>query len=237
MENIENKLIAAGKEFGIKIKPEQAETFQRYMKMLLEWNEKINLTAITEPDDILLKHFIDSLSLLKAFEIKPHAKIVDVGTGAGFPGLPLKIMRPDIEITLLDGSNKRLGFLNAVSKELNLEALTVHKRAEEAGRMHEMRESYDVAVSRAVARLNTLAEYCLPLVKMKGHFIAMKSAEIDEELLEAENSIAKLGGSIERRENLALPSGDRRSIVIIRKLNFTPKEYPRHGGTITKHPL
>lgn len=225
------------KDFGIKMTEEQAKSFKTYMDMLLEWNEKVNLTAITEPEEVEVKHFIDSLSVLKHFEIKQGARLIDVGTGAGFPGIPLKIMRPDINLTLLDSSNKRLRFLDEVAKEMDIEVTTVHKRAEEAGREADMRESYDVAISRAVAQLNTLAEYCIPLVKMKGFFVAMKGPSVDDELKTGEYAIERLGCEIKAVEKFALPNGDERNIVIASKTGFTPKEYPRHGGTITKKPL
>lgn len=237
MEDIREKLRIAGKSLGIKFDLAQLDKFQGYAELLLEWNERFNLTAITEPDEIVMKHFVDSLSVLKAFDIKEKAKMIDVGTGAGFPGLPIKIMRPDIKLTLLDGSNKRLQFLAAVSKELDFEAECIHKRAEEAGRLSDMRESYDIAVSRAVAPLNILSEYCIPLIKMKGIFAAMKGPGIKEELADAQNAIAKLGGELDSIKELALPSGEARNIIVVRKYDFMPKEYPRHGGTIMKHPI
>ena len=170
MEDIRKDLRDKGKALGIKITEEQAEQFQTYMELLLEWNEKMNLTAITQPGEMVEKHFLDSLTLLLACKVKEGAKVIDVGTGAGFPGIPLKILRPDVELTLLDSLNKRLTFLGEVCAALGLESRRVHKRAEEAGLDKAMRESYDLAVARAVAPLNILCEYCLPLVKMKGFF-------------------------------------------------------------------
>ena len=237
MTDIRQELIAQAKGLGIKIKPEQAAQFQTYLELLTEWNEKLNLTAITEPMEVLEKHFLDSLTLLTLGKIKEGAKVIDVGTGAGFPGVPVKILRPDVRLTLLDGTNKRLNFLREVCAALGLEAEFVHLRAEEAGHRREMREAYDVATARAVAPLNVLAEYCLPLVKMKGYFLAMKGPGAQEELDAAANALEELGGTQVELHALTLPTAGERNIVEVRKLAFTPKEYPRHGSTITKHPL
>lgn len=237
MTDIRQELITQAKGLGIKIKPEQAAQFQTYLELLTEWNEKLNLTAITEPMEVLEKHFLDSLTLLTLGKIKEGAKVIDVGTGAGFPGVPVKILRPDVRLTLLDGTNKRLNFLREVCAALGLEAEFVHLRAEEAGHRWEMREAYDVATARAVAPLNVLAEYCLPLVKMKGYFLAMKGPGAQEELDAAANALEELGGTQVELHALTLPTAGERNIVEVRKLAFTPKEYPRHGSTITKHPL
>lgn len=235
--DIKSKLIEQAKQIGVKIRPDQAEKFQTYLELLLEWNEKINLTAITDPEEIVEKHFVDSLTLLNNCKIKQGAKVIDVGTGAGFPGIPLKIMRPDIKLTLLDSLNKRLNFLKEVCSVLDLEAEFLHKRAEEAGLNHPMRESYDVATARAVASLNVLSEYCLPLVKMKGFFLAMKGPGAEDELQGAEKALDILGGTDVKCISLSLPTAGERTIVQIQKKAFTPKGYPRHGGTISKHPL
>ena len=229
--------ISMAKTMGIKITLSQAEQFQTYLELLLEWNEKMNLTAITDPMEVQEKHFIDSLTLLTCCKIKEGAKVIDVGTGAGFPGIPLKILRPDIELTLLDGMNKRLTFLGEVCAALNIEAERIHKRAEEAGLDKKMRESYDIVTARAVAPLNILCEYCLPLVKMKGFFIAMKGPGAQEELEQAEHALDVLGGTDRKVISLTLPTAGERNIVAVQKKAFTPREYPRHGGTITKHPL
>ena len=221
----------------MKVTPEQAQQFQTYMELLLEWNEKINLTSITEPDQVVEKHFLDSMTLLLWKKLKQGAKVIDVGTGAGFPGIPLKILRPDVDLTLLDGTMKRLNFLGEVCTALKLSARRVHKRAEEAGLDKTMRERYDLATARAVAPLNVLAEYCLPLVKMKGYFIAMKGPGAAQELEEAENALDILGAGEPEVMALTLPGGEERNLVIAQKLRFTPKGYPRHGGTILKHPL
>ena len=211
--DIKNLLISKAKEIGVKVSPAQAEQFQIYLDLLLERNTVMNLTAITDPEEAVIKHFVDSLTLLKALEIKKNAKVIDVGTGAGFPGIPLKIIRPDIELTLLDSLNKRLVFLREVCDAIGIEAETIHKRAEEAGKDTKLRESFDVATARAVANMNILAEYCIPLIKMKGYFAAMKGPSLPDE---------------EQSE---------RFVAVMRKLRFTPKMYPRHGGTITKKPL
>ena len=237
MTDIRQTLIEKAKTMGWKIAPAQAEQFQTYMELLLEWNEKMNLTAITDPDEVVEKHFLDSLTLLTWDKLKQRAKVIDVGTGAGFPGIPLKIMRPDIDLTLLDGTQKRLNFLGEVCTALKLSARRVHKRAEEAGLDKTMRERYDLATARAVASLPVLAEYCLPLIKMKGHFIAMKGPGAAEELKEAANALEILGSGDPQLLSLTLPDGEERSLVICQKLRFTPKGYPRHGGTILKHPL
>lgn len=237
MTDIRKSLTEKAKEIGIKIKAPQADCFQAYLELLLEWNEKINLTAITDPEEIVVKHFLDSLTLLSHCTIKENARLIDVGTGAGFPGIPLKIMRPDIELTLLDSLNKRLNFLGEVCDRLNIHGIRVHRRAEEAGLDKRMREGYDIAVARAVAPLNVLCEYCLPLVKMKGYFIAMKGPGAREEIAGAKNALDILGGRDVRIESLSLEGAGERSLIIVQKKAFTPKGYPRHGSTISKHPL
>ena len=190
--DIKNLLISKAKEIGVKVSPAQAEQFQIYLDLLLERNTVMNLTAITDPEEAVIKHFVDSLTLLKALEIKKNAKVIDVGTGAGFPGIPLKIMRPDIELTLLDSLNKRLVFLREVCDAIGIEAETIHKRAEEAGKDTKLRESFDVATARAVANMNILAEYCIPLIKMKGYFAAMKGPSLPDELEYARQAVGHL---------------------------------------------
>ncbi len=237
MEDIRQKLILESKNLGIKVTAEQAAKFQKYMELLVEWNEKLNLTAITEPEEILEKHFLDSLTTLLACKFKDGGKVLDVGTGAGFPGVPIKIMRPDLQVTLLDGSNKRLNFLGELCSELGVECRRVHKRAEEAGLDKAMRENFDIVTARAVAQLRILCEYCLPLVKMKGYFIAMKGPGANEELFEARNALDILGGDKVDVKQVQLPNAGERNLIVVHKLSFTPKGYPRHGGTIIKHPL
>lgn len=237
MTDIREQLIKQARAIGVKVLPEQAECFQRYMELLLEWNEKMNLTAITAPEEIVEKHFIDSLTLFSVCQVKQGAKVADVGTGAGFPGIPLKILRPDLRLTLLDGLNKRLVFLAEVCDTLGLSCTRVHKRAEEAGLDPTVREGFDLVVARAVAPLPVLCEYCIPLVKMKGHFVAMKGPGVKEELEASQNALAVLGGTDVRLCPLSLPGGEERNLVVVQKKQFTPKGYPRHGGTIVKHPL
>lgn len=235
--DIRELLTKRAKEIGVKLVAEQAQAFQAYMELLLEWNGKINLTAITQPEEIVEKHFIDSLTLLRACPIKQGAKVVDVGTGAGFPGIPLKILRPDVRLTLLDSLHKRLQFLGAVCEALHLEATRLHKRAEEAGLDKAMRESFDLVTARAVAGFPTLCEYCLPLMKMKGYFVAMKGPGAQEELEAGQNALRILGGDEGKLVPVEAFTAGERNLVVVQKKRFTPKGYPRHGGTITKHPL
>ena len=225
------------KDFNIKINDEQIKKFMNYMNLLLEWNEKINLTAITQPDEVKLKHFVDSLTVLKY--INDDDKVIDIGTGAGFPGIPLKIMKGNTKITLLDSLNKRINFLNIVIETLNLRNIqAIHGRAEEIARNKLYREKYDVTVSRAVANLSTLTEYMLPFVKVGGKCICMKGANVNEELERAQNAIKELGGEIERVDNFYLSDNDNeRNIIIIRKVKETSSKYPRKAGMPSKEPL
>ncbi len=224
-------------EFDIKINDEQIKSFEKYMNLLLEWNEKINLTAITQPEEIKLKHFVDSLTVLKY--INEDDKVIDIGTGAGFPGIPLKIMNKNTKITLLDSLNKRINFLNIVIEKLDLSNIqAIHGRAEEIARNKLYREKYDVAVSRAVANLSTLTEYMLPFVKIGGKCICMKGANVNEELERAQNAIKELGGEIEKIDNFFLSDNDNeRNIIIIKKVKETKSKYPRKAGTPSKEPL
>ena len=210
---------------------------EKYADMLCEWNEKINLTAITDPEGIVVKHFLDCALLLKQINIPENAKVVDVGTGAGFPGVVLKIFRPDIELTLLDGLNKRLVFLNEVLNALDLSARTVHMRAEEAGKAAAHREKYDLVTARAVARLNTLYEYCLPLCKIGGVFCSMKGPSAAEELSEAKKAAGILGGGKAEIKTETLTGEETRSFVITKKISQTPPKYPRISAKISKQPL
>ena len=225
------------KDFNIKINDEQIKKFMNYMNLLLEWNEKINLTAITQPEEVKLKHFVDSLTVLKY--INDDDKVIDIGTGAGFPGIPLKIMNENTKITLLDSLNKRINFLNIVIETLNLRNIqAIHGRAEEIARNKLYREKYDVAVSRAVANLSTLTEYILPFVKIGGKCICMKGANVNEELERAQNAIKELGGEIERVDNFYLSDNDNeRNIIVIKKIKKTKSKYPRKAGTPSKEPL
>ena len=225
------------KKLEIHFSMEQTEQFFEYMKLLIEWNEKINLTAITEPEEIITKHFIDSLTILKY--IKNDYKVVDVGTGAGFPGIPLCIMNPTIKMTLVDSLNKRLIFLQEVVNTLKLKNIEiVHARAEELGQNIKYRETFDVATSRAVANLSTLSEYLIPLVKINGKIISMKASNAKQEIDEAQNAIQILGGQIESIEEFNLPESDiGRTVIIINKNKLTSKKYPRKAGEPSKKPL
>lgn len=231
------KLQNQAQKIDINLTNKQLNEFYTYMNLLIEWNKNINLTAITEPEEIIKKHFIDSLTISK--NIKKDSSIIDVGTGAGFPGIPLKIVREDINVVLLDALNKRLNFLNEVIKENKLENIeTVHFRAEEIGKNKKYREKYDIATSRAVAQLNILAEYLLPLVKIGGKCICMKGSNVEEELKNSKKAITLLGGEIEKIEEFILPDSDiKRNVIIIKKVNSTPAKYPRKPGTPAKEPI
>ena len=237
MENLKEFFLDNLKNINIEITEEENEKFFKYMEMLIEWNEKINLTAIIEKKEIILKHFIDSLTILKYIE--NDKKIIDVGTGAGFPGIPLTIVNKEIEVTLMDSLQKRLKFLEEVIKENEIEKVKiVHKRAEDAGRDKSIREKYDYATARAVSNMSTLAEYLLPLVKVGGKCIVMKGPNIEEELNKSKKAINILGGKIEKIEEIVLPGTDIvRNIVIIKKIKKTPEIFPRKAGTPLKKPL
>ena len=225
------------KEFGLSVDDTTDMRLRSYAAALLEWNEKINLTAITEPSEVVYKHFYDCMLFLKNVEVKKTAKVVDVGTGAGFPGMVLKIMRPDIELTLLDSLNKRLIFLEDVLKRTNLEATLLHSRAEEAGQNAKYRESFDIATARAVAAMNVLCEYCLPLVKKNGIFVAMKGPSAKEELESAANAIKLCGGEFKQLLGETLTGEEQRNFIIINKISQTPTKYPRVGKKLSKQPL
>lgn len=222
---------------GITVDEKARERLIKYADLLREWNEKINLTAITDPEGIVVKHFLDCALLLTAVKLPESAKVVDVGTGAGFPGMVLKILRPDIEITLMDGLNKRLVFLDEVAKALDLEVKTVHLRAEEAGKNQSYRERFDLATARAVSRLNVLYEYCLPLVKVGGVFCAMKGPSASEELSEARKAAGILGGGKAEIKETTLTGEEKRCFVITKKISQTPPKYPRISAKISKQPL
>ena len=214
------------------------ERFDKYREMLVSYNEVMNLTAITEKEEVEIKHFIDSISPLGLDIVKNGAKVIDVGSGAGFPGLPMKIAREDIDITLMDSLTKRVNFLNEVIDSLELSgAKAVHFRAEDMGQDENYRESFDVAVSRAVAPLSVLAEYCLPLVKVGGAFLALKGPKVDEEAKSGENAIECLGGKLEKVFGVNLPGGITHYIAYVKKISQTPSKYPRKAGKPTKKPL
>ena len=237
IKEFSNLMIDYGKEIDIVFTEEQLEQFYKYMNLLIEWNEKINLTAIIEPKEIILKHFIDSLTIIKYME--PNKTLIDIGTGAGFPGIPVKILRKDLKITLLDSLNKRIKFLNEVIEKLSLKNITTtHARIEEYAKNKEYREKFDIVTSRAVANLTTLTEYMLPMVKVKGKAICMKGADVDEEMLKSKNSIKILGGKIYKVEEFKLPKSEyKRNLIIIEKTNTTPNKYPRKPGIPSKEPL
>ena len=230
-------LLEKASTMGVRFSVEQMDKFYKYMNLLIEWNEKINLTAIIEPNEIILKHFIDSITILK--DIKDGSIVVDVGTGAGFPGIPLSIMNPTLKITLVDSLNKRLIFLQEVINELDLKNVElVHARAEEFGRNKKYREKFDVATSRAVSNLATLSEYLLPLVKINGKAISMKAGNASQEIEDAKKAIKTLGGNINNIEEFNLPQSDiGRTIIIIDKISGTPGKYPRKPGTPAKEPI
>lgn len=236
-EECAKKMKEISNEIGILLEEKQINQFYTYMELLLEWNEKINLTAITKPEEIILKHFIDSMTIAKY--IDKNVTLIDVGTGAGFPGIPLKIIREDVEITLLDSLNKRINFLNEVINQLGLTKIqTIHARVEELGQNKKYREKFDYATSRAVANLATLAEYLMPLVKLKGTCISMKGSNVEEEIQESKKSILVLGGEIEKIEKFQLPKSDiDRNMIVIHKIKPTPQKYPRKPGTPAKDPI
>ena len=224
-------------KIDIKLTVEQLDKFYNYMNLLIEWNKKMNLTAIIEPNEIILKHFVDSLTILK--EIKDNSKVVDVGTGAGFPGIPLSIANETLKITLVDSLNKRLIFLQEVINKLELKNVEIiHSRAEDFGQNKKYRETFDIATSRAVANLSTLSEYLIPLVKLNGKCVCMKASEVEEEINQAKCAINTFGGTIERIEKFNLPESDiGRTIIIINKEKSTPTKYPRKAGLPSKEPL
>ena len=226
------------KEINLDIDDTQINSFLKFKDLLLEWNKNINLTAITEDKDVIIKHFIDSLTCCKY--IKKGSKVIDVGTGAGFPGLPIKIyFGNDVHVTLMDSLNKRIKFLNCVIEDLGLDGIrTIHSRAEDLGIKNEYREKYNVVVSRAVAHLSVLAEYCLPFVAVGGTFISMKRDEVDEEVERSSKAIDVLGGKVENVEKVKLPYIDVvHSLVRIKKVKSTPKGYPRKAGKPEKEPI
>lgn len=237
IEDFKRLMSLYGNEIGLVLTEEQLDKFFKYMNLLLEWNEKINLTAITEPKEVILKHFIDSLTISKYIE--NNKTLADVGTGAGFPGIALKIYRSDLKITLVDSLNKRINFLNEVIKELDLKEIkTVHSRIEDFGKNKEYREKFDYTTARAVANLSVLSEYLIPIAKIDGKCICMKGSNIEEELNTSKNAIKILGGKIQKIEEFNLPKSDiTRNVIIIKKLKNTPAKYPRKAGIPAKEPL
>ena len=231
------KFLKGLEELHIQLTEEQVQQFIKYYEMLVEKNKVMNLTAITEFDEVIEKHFLDSLSLIKVYDLKKDISVLDMGTGAGFPGIPLKIAFPELKVTLADSLNKRILFLQEVIDELHLEKIeAVHARAEELGKNKAYREMYDLVVSRAVANLSSLEEYCVPFVNIGGNFISYKSGEIEEEVANAKNATFLLGGKVKDVYKFDLYE-QKRSFVIIEKVKGTPKTYPRKAGTPTKTPL
>lgn len=235
MEQLKRK----SEQLEVELSEKQLEQFKTYYEMLIEKNKVMNLTAITEKDEVIDKHFIDSISLKKAVDITKPLKILDLGTGAGFPGIPLKIAYPNLKITLLDSLNKRIKFLQEVIEQLGLQEIEgIHGRAEDFAKQQGYREQYDLCVSRAVANLATLSEYCLPYVKEGGCFISYKSGAVEEEVNQSKKAIAELGGRIKEVIAFTLPETDiERTFVVIEKVKKTPKKYPRKAGLPSKEPL
>lgn len=235
----EELLINGLNELGLSITDSQIEKFNLYYEMLIETNKVMNLTSITEYEQVIIKHFIDSLLVVSVYDIKESKNMIDVGTGAGFPGIPIKIMYPELNVTLLDSLNKRLNFLNNVIEKLELKNIsTIHGRAEDIAHKKEYREKYDLCVSRAVANLSTLSEYCVPFIKNNGKFISYKSSISSDEIKNAKKAISVLSGKITKEETVHLPYSDMdRTFVIINKEKETPKKYPRKAGTPSKEPI
>ena len=229
----------SAEDVGLQLSKEQYEQFIIYMKLLQEWNEKINLTAIVEDEEIIKKHFIDSMKAFKRDEFKKANTLIDVGTGAGFPGLPISVMNGQLSVTLLDSLNKRINFLNTVISELGLtNVTTIHSRAEDGARNKDLREKFDIATSRAVANMSVLSEFCLPYVKVGGNFIALKGPAVDQEIKESMNAIKLLGGEFINVCEVSIEGTElRHNLVVVKKIKECSKTYPRKAGLITKNPL
>lgn len=224
-------------KFHVKLEEEALERFDIYGRLLVQWNEKINLTAITDPYGVTVKHFLDSLTIFSAVDIPEGAKVIDVGTGAGFPGLAMLIARPDLQVTLMDSTNKKLNVIRDILENIGLSADIVHCRAEEAGQSKEYREKYDFATARAVSNLRDLSEYCLPFVKVGGSFVSMKSMRAQEEIAEGEKAIKVLGGKISDIKTFELLDCGERTIINVKKISPTPGKYPRPSAKIAKNPI
>ena len=236
MDKLKKALLDGAEKLQISISESQYALFEAFTEILLQKNKVMNLTAITEPEEIAVKHYLDSLTVLKYAEIPQGASIIDVGTGAGFPSIPLLIARPDLKITMIDGTEKRLKFIRETLDALGLNGNAEHLRAEEAGKKTAYRERFDFATARAVARLNVISEYCIPLIKVGGTFIAMKS-EAKDEITEAGYAIKQLGAEIGAVERFDLPDSSARTLIIIKKLSQTSPKYPRASTQIAKKPL
>ncbi|MBQ7837997.1 MAG: 16S rRNA (guanine(527)-N(7))-methyltransferase RsmG [Clostridia bacterium] len=232
-----NLLISDAEKLGLSIENDKIKQFEKLAELLVEQNKTMNLTAITDPDGIAVKHFADSISVLNAAKFDEKARVLDVGTGAGFPGIPLLIMRPGLDLTMLDSTAKKLKYVASTVEELGLTANVLHTRAEEAGQSKEYRETFDIVCSRAVAALNVLCEYCLPFVKVGGVFVAMKAAKAQEEIEGAKAAIKLLGGKIIDEKSFTLSDGGERNLIIIKKISHVPPKYPRVSAQIAKKPL
>lgn len=238
-ENTQSKFDLELEKIGITLNEQQKQQFDKYYEMLVEWNKVMNLTGITEYDEVNLKHFTDSLTIARTQEMQKVQSVIDIGTGAGFPGIPLKIAFPHLKVVLLDSLNKRIKFLDAVIEELGLENIsTIYGRAEDFAKKKEYREQFDLCVSRAVANLSTLSEYCLPFVAVNGSFVSYKSGDSEEEIHQAKHAISLLGGKVKNVDKFQLPGTDMgRALVEIKKTKQTPGKYPRKAGLPAKEPL
>lgn len=237
--NFYDLMSKSAEDVGLQLTKEQYEKFIIYMRLLQEWNEKINLTAIVEDEEVIKKHFIDSINAFKRDELKNAHTLIDVGTGAGFPGIPIAIMKDDLKVTLLDSLNKRINFLNTVVNKLGLSNVTtIHSRAEDGGRDITLREQFDVATSRAVANMSVLSELCLPYVKIGGDFIALKGPSVDQEIKESIVAIKLLGGELVDICEVSIEGTElRHNLAVVKKVKQCPKGYPRKAGSISKNPL
>lgn len=237
--NPKSLLLESAQALGIALSEAQTDQFMQYLSLLLEWNEKMNLTAITDPMEVVQKHFIDCISVLPHLDLQGGETIIDVGTGAGFPGVPLKIASPALQVTLLDALQKRLTFLDTLTQSLQLSDVTlVHSRAEDGGQNPDLREQFDLCVSRAVANLAVLLEYCLPFVKVGGRLAALKGPDAAQEIEQAQNALQTLGGKVTAVIPVTIPHTDlQHRLVLVEKISSTPQRYPRKAGKISKKPL
>ena len=237
--NFQHLMTEAAKDVDMDLTDKQYEQFIKYMRLVQEWNQKINLTTIIEDEEFIKKHFIDSIKAFKSNELKEAKTLIDVGTGAGFPGLPIAIMNENIQVTLLDSLNKKINFLNLVVNELGLKNVkTIHSRAEDGANDKALREKFDIAVSRAVANMAVLSEFCLPYVKVQGCFIALKGPAVEDELKDCRNALGVLGGKLKEVIKVDIEDTDlKHNIVVVNKIKECPLSYPRKAGSITKKPL
>lgn len=232
-------LIDGAEKLGFNLSDNQINQFEKYYELLIEWNNKLNLTSITEEKEVIIKHFLDSIAINKVIDVNKSSSLIDLGTGAGFPGIPLKIVYPELEVTLVDSLNKRINFLLHVIDELDLEKVNcIHSRAEDLGNNEEYREKFDLCVSRAVADLSVLSEYCIPFVKINGSFISYKAIKSQQEVEDSNNAINTLGGKLEGAHFVDIPFSEiNRAFIVIKKHQDTPSKYPRKAGKPRKSPL